>query len=140
MFILFPNEYLYFVIDVCYCLQKVGCDRVLGSKKKEDNCGVCDGRNYNCRTMTGTLGHKGLLIPYFIIPDCVRGGQKSSLAKVANYNCNWSHWILTSQANEEKNDISKISYWIIKMVIFYMVLMKFSTFLKQYYLRTLQCS
>ncbi|CAG2227027.1 PAPLN [Mytilus edulis] len=37
----------------------VGCDRVLDSTKEEDKCGVCDGRNHNCKTVTGSLGHKG---------------------------------------------------------------------------------
>ncbi|CAC5396232.1 unnamed protein product [Mytilus coruscus] len=37
----------------------VGCDRVLDSTKVEDKCGECDGRNRNCKTVTGTLGHKG---------------------------------------------------------------------------------
>ncbi|XP_052057673.1 papilin-like isoform X2 [Mytilus californianus] len=37
----------------------VGCDRVLDSTKVEDKCGACDGRDRNCKTVTGTLGHKG---------------------------------------------------------------------------------
>ncbi|KAM9312528.1 A disintegrin and metalloproteinase with thrombospondin motifs 2-like [Gastrophryne carolinensis] len=36
------------------CL-KVGCDKVVGSNKKEDKCGVCGGDNSNCKIVKGTF-------------------------------------------------------------------------------------
>ncbi|XP_053321343.1 A disintegrin and metalloproteinase with thrombospondin motifs 2-like isoform X2 [Spea bombifrons] len=36
------------------CL-KVGCDKVIGSTKKEDKCGVCDGDNSHCKIVKGTF-------------------------------------------------------------------------------------
>ncbi|KAM8973905.1 A disintegrin and metalloproteinase with thrombospondin motifs 2-like [Pelodytes ibericus] len=36
------------------CL-KVGCDKVIGSTKKEDKCGVCDGDNSHCKIVKGTV-------------------------------------------------------------------------------------
>ncbi|KAM4678597.1 A disintegrin and metalloproteinase with thrombospondin motifs 2-like [Discoglossus pictus] len=36
------------------CL-KVGCDKVLGSTKKEDKCGVCGGNNSHCKIVKGTF-------------------------------------------------------------------------------------
>ncbi|KAG8439149.1 hypothetical protein GDO86_005386 [Hymenochirus boettgeri] len=36
------------------CL-KVGCDKVIGSAKKEDKCGVCGGDNSHCKTVKGTF-------------------------------------------------------------------------------------
>lgn len=39
-----------------YCsLQKVGCDREIGSTKVEDKCGVCGGDNSHCRTVKGSF-------------------------------------------------------------------------------------
>lgn len=37
------------------CVQKVGCDREIGSNKVEDKCGVCGGDNSHCRTVKGTF-------------------------------------------------------------------------------------
>nr|XP_033783173.1 A disintegrin and metalloproteinase with thrombospondin motifs 2 isoform X3 [Geotrypetes seraphini]XP_033783174.1 A disintegrin and metalloproteinase with thrombospondin motifs 2 isoform X3 [Geotrypetes seraphini]XP_033783175.1 A disintegrin and metalloproteinase with thrombospondin motifs 2 isoform X3 [Geotrypetes seraphini] len=36
------------------CL-KVGCDKVIGSSKQEDKCGVCGGDNSHCKVMKGLL-------------------------------------------------------------------------------------
>ncbi|KAK9406511.1 ADAMTS2: ADAM metallopeptidase with thrombospondin type 1 motif 2, partial [Crotalus adamanteus] len=36
------------------CL-KVGCDRVIGSSKQEDKCGVCGGDNTHCKVVKGTF-------------------------------------------------------------------------------------
>ncbi|XP_075065848.1 A disintegrin and metalloproteinase with thrombospondin motifs 2-like isoform X1 [Mixophyes fleayi] len=36
------------------CL-KVGCDKVIGSTKKEDKCGVCGGDNMHCKIIKGTF-------------------------------------------------------------------------------------
>lgn len=36
-------------------LQKVGCDREIGSSKVEDKCGVCGGDNSHCRTVKGSF-------------------------------------------------------------------------------------
>uniref|UniRef100_A0A7M4EXW4 ADAM metallopeptidase with thrombospondin type 1 motif 2 n=1 Tax=Crocodylus porosus TaxID=8502 RepID=A0A7M4EXW4_CROPO len=36
------------------CL-KVGCDRVIGSSKQEDKCGVCGGDNSHCKVVKGTF-------------------------------------------------------------------------------------
>lgn len=36
------------------CL-KVGCDKVIGSTKKEDKCGVCGGDNSHCKIVKGTF-------------------------------------------------------------------------------------
>lgn len=40
---------------LCGCLQKVGCDREIGSTKVEDKCGVCGGDNSHCRTVKGSF-------------------------------------------------------------------------------------
>lgn len=37
------------------CAQKVGCDRVIGSTKQEDKCGVCGGDNSHCKVVKGTF-------------------------------------------------------------------------------------
>lgn len=45
-------------VHLCCCflgLQKVGCDREIGSSKVEDRCGVCGGDNSHCRTVKGTF-------------------------------------------------------------------------------------
>ncbi|XP_053154161.1 A disintegrin and metalloproteinase with thrombospondin motifs 2 isoform X7 [Hemicordylus capensis] len=36
------------------CL-KVGCDKVIGSSKQEDKCGVCGGDNTHCKVVKGTF-------------------------------------------------------------------------------------
>lgn len=38
-----------------FILQKVGCDKEIGSNKAEDKCGVCGGDNSHCRTVKGTF-------------------------------------------------------------------------------------
>lgn len=38
-----------------FLLQKVGCDKEIGSNKAEDKCGVCGGDNSHCRTVKGTF-------------------------------------------------------------------------------------
>ena len=40
---------MHFVI----CLQPVGCDKMLGSTKKHDECHVCGGDGSNCKTVKG---------------------------------------------------------------------------------------
>ncbi|KAF6211421.1 hypothetical protein GE061_011933 [Apolygus lucorum] len=44
--------------DVCVrgTCQSVGCDWVIGSKSKEDACGVCHGNGTECRIMQGFFG------------------------------------------------------------------------------------
>lgn len=37
------------------CAQKVGCDRVIGSTKQEDKCGVCGGDNSHCKVVKRTF-------------------------------------------------------------------------------------
>uniref|UniRef100_A0A8D2J2A7 ADAM metallopeptidase with thrombospondin type 1 motif 2 n=1 Tax=Varanus komodoensis TaxID=61221 RepID=A0A8D2J2A7_VARKO len=37
------------------CLVGVGCDKVIGSSKQEDKCGVCGGDNTHCKVMKGTF-------------------------------------------------------------------------------------
>ncbi|XP_071960015.1 A disintegrin and metalloproteinase with thrombospondin motifs 9-like [Antedon mediterranea] len=41
--------------DICVegMCWKAGCDHILGSKTKRDDCGVCGGDNNSCRTVTG---------------------------------------------------------------------------------------
>ena len=48
-------------IDCSSLLQKVGCDRVLGSKAVPDMCGVCNGDNSTCKVYRGqyTKQHYG---------------------------------------------------------------------------------
>lgn len=41
--------------DFLFCAQKVGCDRVIGSTKQEDKCGVCGGDNSHCKVVKGTF-------------------------------------------------------------------------------------
>lgn len=38
-----------------FCAQKVGCDRVIGSTKQEDKCGVCGGDNSHCKVVKRTF-------------------------------------------------------------------------------------
>uniref|UniRef100_A0A1A8IWL5 ADAM metallopeptidase with thrombospondin type 1 motif, 2 n=1 Tax=Nothobranchius kuhntae TaxID=321403 RepID=A0A1A8IWL5_NOTKU len=35
--------------------EKAGCDKVIGSSKQEDECGVCGGDNSSCETSNGTI-------------------------------------------------------------------------------------
>uniref|UniRef100_A0A1A8QCH2 ADAM metallopeptidase with thrombospondin type 1 motif, 2 n=1 Tax=Nothobranchius pienaari TaxID=704102 RepID=A0A1A8QCH2_9TELE len=35
--------------------EKAGCDKVIGSSKQEDECGVCGGDNSSCKTSNGTI-------------------------------------------------------------------------------------
>ncbi|XP_051834688.1 A disintegrin and metalloproteinase with thrombospondin motifs 2 isoform X1 [Antechinus flavipes] len=56
------------------CL-KVGCDRVIGSTKQEDKCGVCGGDNSHCKVIKGTftrLPKKQGYIKMFEIPAGAR--------------------------------------------------------------------
>lgn len=50
------------------CTQKVGCDRVIGSTKQEDKCGVCGGDNSHCKVVKGTFSRvpkkQGQCIPH----------------------------------------------------------------------------
>lgn len=55
-----------------WVLQKVGCDKEIGSNKGEDRCGVCGGDNSHCRTVKGTFtrtpkkpGKNSLIKKYF---------------------------------------------------------------------------
>lgn len=34
---------------------KAGCDRIIGSSKKFDKCGVCGGNGSTCKKVSGTL-------------------------------------------------------------------------------------
>ncbi|XP_024943397.1 A disintegrin and metalloproteinase with thrombospondin motifs 3 [Cephus cinctus] len=44
------------------CIQgkchEMGCDNILGSRKKQDTCGVCDGDNSNCNNVTNKVQRK----------------------------------------------------------------------------------
>ncbi|CAM5159830.1 unnamed protein product [Natator depressus] len=56
------------------CL-KVGCDRVIGSSKQEDKCGVCGGDNSHCKVVKGTFSRapkKPGYIKMFEIPAGAR--------------------------------------------------------------------
>lgn len=44
-----------FFFPPLFLLQKVGCDKEIGSNKVEDKCGVCGGDNSHCRTVKGTF-------------------------------------------------------------------------------------
>lgn len=43
--------YISLLYDVHF--QRVGCDKRLGSRKENDQCGVCGGDNSTCRVITG---------------------------------------------------------------------------------------
>jgi len=55
------------------CVQKVGCDRVIGSTKQEDKCGVCGGDNSHCKVVKGTFSRvpkkQGQFIHCFVLRD-----------------------------------------------------------------------
>ncbi|XP_048346729.1 A disintegrin and metalloproteinase with thrombospondin motifs 2 [Sphaerodactylus townsendi] len=56
------------------CL-KVGCDKVIGSSKQEDKCGVCGGDNIHCKVVKGTFSRapkKQGYIKMFEIPAGAR--------------------------------------------------------------------
>ncbi|XP_028574056.2 A disintegrin and metalloproteinase with thrombospondin motifs 2 [Podarcis muralis] len=56
------------------CL-KVGCDKVIGSSKQEDKCGVCGGDNAHCKVVKGTFSRapkKQGYIKMFEIPAGAR--------------------------------------------------------------------
>ena len=42
-------KFLYFI------MQEIGCDRVLGSDLKEDDCGVCNGDGSKCRNISSKV-------------------------------------------------------------------------------------
>lgn len=57
-----------------FFLQKVGCDKEIGSNKAEDKCGVCGGDNSHCRTVKGTftrtpkkLGRNSIFLPINVV-------------------------------------------------------------------------
>lgn len=47
-------HFIAMLINVLH-LQKVGCDKEIGSNKVDDKCGVCGGDNSHCRTVKGTF-------------------------------------------------------------------------------------
>uniref|UniRef100_A0A4W5KVH0 ADAMTS/ADAMTS-like Spacer 1 domain-containing protein n=1 Tax=Hucho hucho TaxID=62062 RepID=A0A4W5KVH0_9TELE len=40
-----------------YCLQKIGCDGIIGSSAREDRCGVCNGDGHSCKIVKGDFNH-----------------------------------------------------------------------------------
>ncbi|CAN2387292.1 collagen catabolic process [Pristimantis euphronides] len=54
------------------CL-KVGCDKVIGSTKKEDKCGVCGGDNSHCKIVKGTFSRTPKKQGSFVFTGCQEG-------------------------------------------------------------------
>lgn len=76
--------------DVCVAGQceKVGCDLMLGSDKREDKCGRCAGNGTSCRTVTGRLTQNDLLEGYndvLMLPSGATNIRVRELAPSNNY-------------------------------------------------------
>ncbi|XP_050510138.1 papilin isoform X5 [Diabrotica virgifera virgifera] len=76
--------------DVCVqgeC-QPVGCDRMLGSSAREDECRVCGGDGSTCRTFTNTIQMKDMQVGYndiLLIPAGATNIRVEELAPSNNY-------------------------------------------------------
>nr|XP_006823201.1 PREDICTED: LOW QUALITY PROTEIN: thrombospondin type-1 domain-containing protein 4-like [Saccoglossus kowalevskii] len=68
--------------------KEVGCDGVLGSAKKFDECGVCGGDNTECQIMSGIWMTVTMDVGYQMVVKIPRGATKiniTELAKSRNY-------------------------------------------------------
>ncbi|XP_077457021.1 A disintegrin and metalloproteinase with thrombospondin motifs 3 [Stigmatopora argus] len=89
---------------------KVGCDRVIGSNKLEDKCGVCGGDNSHCRTVKGTFTRtpkKAGYLKMFLIPPGARHvivqEHEASPQILAIKNQATGHYILNGKGEEVKS-------------------------------------
>ncbi|XP_060903871.1 A disintegrin and metalloproteinase with thrombospondin motifs 2-like isoform X2 [Labrus mixtus] len=55
--------------------EKVGCDRVVGSSKQEDKCGVCGGDNSSCKTFKDTITRTAKKQGYLKVLEIPRGAR-----------------------------------------------------------------
>ncbi|XP_065803741.1 A disintegrin and metalloproteinase with thrombospondin motifs 3 [Labrus bergylta] len=89
---------------------KVGCDRVIGSTKVEDKCGVCGGDNSHCRTVKGTFTRtpkKPGYLKMFHIPPGARHviiqEHEASPQILAIKNQATGHYILNGKGEDVKS-------------------------------------
>ncbi|XP_041644478.1 A disintegrin and metalloproteinase with thrombospondin motifs 3 isoform X2 [Cheilinus undulatus] len=89
---------------------KVGCDRVIGSVKVEDKCGVCGGDNSHCRTVKGTFTRtpkKPGYLKMFHIPPGARHviiqEHEASPQILAIKNQATGHYILNGKGEDVKS-------------------------------------
>lgn len=99
-----------FFLFLLSLLQKVGCDKEIGSKKVEDKCGVCGGDNSHCRTVKGTftrtpkkLGRNSIVLGMVSVVSALSGvlfadrsetgppfrGQTTGFKPTCNNSCKW---------------------------------------------------
>ncbi|CAH1111392.1 unnamed protein product, partial [Psylliodes chrysocephalus] len=76
--------------DVCVngTCQPVGCDRMLGSNAREDQCRVCGGDGSTCNTFTNTIPMKDMQVGYndiLLIPAGATNIRVEELAPSNNY-------------------------------------------------------
>ncbi|XP_039976320.1 A disintegrin and metalloproteinase with thrombospondin motifs 2-like isoform X2 [Xiphias gladius] len=55
--------------------EKVGCDRVVGSSKQEDKCGVCGGDNSSCKTFKDTITRTAKKQGFLKVLEIPRGAR-----------------------------------------------------------------
>ncbi|XP_017784218.1 PREDICTED: papilin isoform X2 [Nicrophorus vespilloides] len=77
-------------MDVCVAgkCEAVGCDMMLGSNTKEDNCRVCGGDGSSCNTITGLLDMQDLQIGYndiLLIPQGATNIEVTEIDPSNNY-------------------------------------------------------
>ncbi|XP_041049864.1 A disintegrin and metalloproteinase with thrombospondin motifs 2-like [Carcharodon carcharias] len=71
--------------DICVrgdCV-KVGCDKVLGSVKKEDKCGVCGGDNSHCKVIKGTFSRAAKKPGYVKMFEIPAGARHLSIQELS---------------------------------------------------------
>ncbi|XP_072446893.1 A disintegrin and metalloproteinase with thrombospondin motifs 2-like [Chiloscyllium punctatum] len=71
--------------DICVrgdCV-KVGCDKVLGSVKKEDKCGVCGGDNSHCKVIKGTFSRAPKKAGYLKMFEIPAGARHLSVQELS---------------------------------------------------------
>ncbi|XP_055499104.1 A disintegrin and metalloproteinase with thrombospondin motifs 2-like [Leucoraja erinacea] len=71
--------------DICVrgaCV-KVGCDKILGSSKQEDKCGVCGGENSQCKVIKGTFSRAAKKPGYLKMFEIPAGASHLSIQELS---------------------------------------------------------
>ncbi|XP_070543141.1 thrombospondin type-1 domain-containing protein 4-like isoform X2 [Ptychodera flava] len=71
--------------DICVNGQckKVGCDGILGSNTKLDQCGICGGDNSQCTLMSGTFDTATMNVGYNMVVKIPEGATRINVTEMA---------------------------------------------------------